>query len=72
MFEPGVFRKQMYCIEEVLVTLLGLSGHPSVSALLAPLSMLLREGARGPTVLSDLFGASIVKQYFMFSNNTPL
>jgi len=30
MFEPGVFRKQMYCIEEVLVTLLGLSGHPSV------------------------------------------
>jgi len=30
MFEPEVFRKQMYCIEEssLLVTLLGLSGAP--------------------------------------------
>jgi len=27
MFEPEVFRKQMYCIE-VLVTLLGVSGVP--------------------------------------------
>jgi len=26
MFEPEVFPKQMYCIEEVLVTLLGLFG----------------------------------------------
>jgi len=24
MFEPEVFRKQMYCIEKVLLTLLGL------------------------------------------------
>ena len=24
MFEPEAFRKQMYCVEEVLVTLLGL------------------------------------------------
>jgi len=32
MFEPEVFRKQMYCIEEssLLVTLLGLFGAPIV------------------------------------------
>jgi len=29
MFEPEVFRKQMYCIEE-FVTLLGLFGAPAV------------------------------------------
>jgi len=28
MFKPEVFRKQMYCIEEVPVTLLGLFGAP--------------------------------------------
>jgi len=28
MFELEVFRKQMYCIEKVLVTLLGLSSAP--------------------------------------------
>jgi len=28
MFEPELFRKQMYCIEEILVALLGLFGAP--------------------------------------------
>jgi len=30
MFEPKVFRKQMYCIEKVIVTLLGFFGAPAV------------------------------------------
>jgi len=32
MFEPEVFRKQMYCFEKVLMTLLGLFGPRSDSA----------------------------------------
>jgi len=32
MFEPEVFRKQMHCIEEVHVTLLGLFGGTAVFA----------------------------------------
>jgi len=30
MFKPEVFRKQMYCVEEKRVTLLGLFGAPTI------------------------------------------
>jgi len=33
MFETEVFREQMYCIVQVLVTLLGLFGAPLVTPL---------------------------------------
>jgi len=53
MFEPEVFRKQMYCIEERFVALLGLFGRPGncapfASSVVAPLlaSELINENSK--------------------------
>jgi len=36
MFEPEVFRKQIYCIEKILVALLGLFGARGIVPPFAP------------------------------------
>jgi len=39
MFEPEVFRKQIYCIEKILVALLGLFGARGIVPPFAPPSL---------------------------------
>ena len=58
VFEPKVFRKQMYCIEESTIEIVGLYGAPNwfdARDVVSPLSPSLRLWYTSTTVVLNLF-----------------